>query len=644
MFNRLKLSAKITVLAAVLLVIATVLGIVAGLSMLSASKNSTYIAHEAFPSVDVSSDINTTAGNLRVNLRGYTLSSSNDYAKAVDELFVELDGSFKESRDLLKTAKNLVFLPRQLDVLEPAAKKLRIYSDSVFLCGKRQNEIKAKLIGLSPEILQDINILRTKMNVDRDAGGNGSATKDRDNMLDFISGVAQTLIAFNNVLNTHDTTGLSGIKKGVEKDMAAVDALVKSQTLSDNFKNSFKDIVGKMNEFVSGFEEFVKLQNNRDQLFLKQTEQINTFNESVSALIKSSVERACEKADKAAAELQTSVVFMFIFLATGLVLGIILCVLITGSIVKPIAEAIDGLSESSSQVTMAAGEISTTSQEMANGATQQASNLEEISSSLNEITSMTKQTADNARNADSLVKDSVQKAKAGKDAMERLHDAVIEIQSSSNETAKILKDIDEIAFQTNLLALNAAVEAARAGEAGKGFAVVAEEVRNLAQRSAESAKKTAQLIESSQSSSLRGVDLAEETAQAIGKIAEVSNKIVVIVDEITTAAQEQARGVSQVNAAIGNMDQITQSNAAGSEELAASSEELNSQSLTMNDLMGDLVAVVDGEAAKEEKLRRHNTMITQKRTARARKTALIRNLPIKQQALVSFNDDKFGNY
>jgi len=309
-------------------------------------------------------------------------------------------------------------------------------------------------------------------------------------------------------------------------------------------------------------------------------------------------------------------------------------------IVHPILKAIDGLSDSSSHVTIAADEISNTSQSMANGASEQASNLEEISSSLNEITSMTKQTADNARSADALVKDSVEKAKAGKDAMGRLHEAVIEIQNSSHETAKILKDIDEIAFQTNLLALNAAVEAARAGEAGKGFAVVAEEVRNLAQRSAESAKKTAQLIESSQASSLRGVSLAQETTDAIGKITEVSNKIAMIVDEITTAAEEQARGVSQVNTAIGSMDQITQANAKGAKELASSSQELNSQSLTMNGLMGDLVGVVDGEAAKEERLKHHNTMVKQRKTALMKKVSVIKKQPAKPQALISFDDDK----
>jgi methyl-accepting chemotaxis protein len=192
--------------------------------------------------------------------------------------------------------------------------------------------------------------------------------------------------------------------------------------------------------------------------------------------------------------------------------------------------------------------------------------------------------------------------------MDCLLEAVRDIKQSGDDTAKILKDIDEIAFQTNLLALNAAVEAARAGEAGKGFAVVAEEVRNLAQRSAAAAKKTADLINNSQKSSENGVNLAEETAQSIEKIAEASMKIEIIVDEIAKAAYEQANGVSQVNIAIGSLDQVTQSNASQSEELAASSEELSSQALSINDLVGDLVSVVAGEMARME--RERNAMIT----------------------------------
>jgi methyl-accepting chemotaxis protein len=234
--------------------------------------------------------------------------------------------------------------------------------------------------------------------------------------------------------------------------------------------------------------------------------------------------------------------------------------------------------------------------------------------------------------------------------MNRLHEAVVEIQNSSTATKKILKDIDDIAFQTNLLALNAAVEAARAGEAGKGFAVVAEEVRNLAQRSAESAKKTAELIEGSQKSSLRGVSLAQETAVAIGKITEVSGKIAVIVEEITTAAGEQAQGVAQVTSIIGEMDQVVQANASASEELAASSEELSSQSAVMNDMVGNLVGVIGGEAEKKLWDKGADKKYVNARTMQIKKISVPHNLPTKPvkadpKTLISFDDDKdFGNY
>jgi methyl-accepting chemotaxis protein len=279
---------------------------------------------------------------------------------------------------------------------------------------------------------------------------------------------------------------------------------------------------------------------------------------------------------------------------------------------------------------------------MASGASEQAATLGEISSNLSRITSMTKQTAKNAENADVLVADSVASAKDGHEATLRLQKAVGDIQSASADTAKILKDIDEIAFQTNLLALNAAVESARAGEAGKGFAVVAEEVRNLAKRSAESAKKTAALVKVSQSAALQGVEIADETAAVIDKIQKYSNKISAIVQEITTATQEQAQGVSQVNGAIVNIDQVTQENASSSEALAANSQELSSQTLVMNNLVCELVGVVDGEAAKAEKLRHHTAIILQKR----HKTAQIRsfNKQIKKPQLAFTDDKSFGTY
>ena len=142
------------------------------------------------------------------------------------------------------------------------------------------------------------------------------------------------------------------------------------------------------------------------------------------------------------------------------------------------------------------------------------------------------------------------------------------IVGSTEETQKIIKTIDEIAFQTNLLALNAAVEAARAGEAGAGFAVVAGEVRNLALRAAEAAKNTSNLIEDIVGNIRGGAALVETTEQDFKRVADNSSKAVNLVAEISGASREQSQGIEQINTAVTEMNNVTQTNAAGAEELA----------------------------------------------------------------------------
>jgi methyl-accepting chemotaxis protein len=363
------------------------------------------------------------------------------------------------------------------------------------------------------------------------------------------------------------------------------------------------------------------------------------FNANLETMLDKVVDRNLEASKETADALSTGRYIIMVLLFISLVLGIYLSVVVTKSIVRPIDLAISGLSTGSDQVTSAAQQISGSSQSLASGASEQAASLEEISSSLNQITTMTKQTADNVKIADALVKESGVKMSVGKESMTKLQNAVMEIQQSSNETAKILKDIDEIAFQTNLLALNAAVEAARAGEAGKGFAVVAEEVRNLAQRSAESAKKTAALIETSQHKSQIGVDLVDDTAKAIDDAATNSQKVGMIVSEITTAADEQARRISHVNAAVRNMDQVTQSNASASEELAASSQELGSQAISMNDLVSELVGVLKGEEARVSRGVRYHSKISTIDSSTTQRIAIISGKQRAPKALIPFNDD-----
>ncbi len=237
------------------------------------------------------------------------------------------------------------------------------------------------------------------------------------------------------------------------------------------------------------------------------------------------------------------------------------------------------------QLKAGAGQVSQASQSLSQGATEQASSVEEIASSLTEINSQSRQNAGNADEASKLSKESVGKASEGNSEIEILSQAMQEIAASSEETKKVVKVIDDIAFQINLLALNANVEAARAGKYGKGFAVVADEVRNLAVRSAEASKESAAMVEESIKSIERGAQSTDKSAKNLSEIVEGITKVSSVLDEIALASKEQAEGVEQVNEGIEQINQVTQSNTASSEETAAAAEELSSQADELNALL-----------------------------------------------------------
>ena len=297
--------------------------------------------------------------------------------------------------------------------------------------------------------------------------------------------------------------------------------------------------------------------------------------------------------------------------AVIVVLAVVVILLLVRSTVKPINKIVEDLTEATEQVASGSAEVSSSSQQLAEGSSQQAASIEETSSSLEEMSSMTRQNADNANQARSMMAEAGQLVETVDQKMIEMVKAIHEISSSSEETGKIIKTIDEIAFQTNLLALNAAVEAARAGEAGAGFAVVADEVRNLAMRAAEAANSTSDLIENTIKAVKKGNELTQSTQMSFKENMEISAKVGELVDEIAAASDEQARGIEQVNIAVTEMDKVVQQVAANAEESAGTSEEMSAQAEYMRSIVKNLVGIVSGNAKKDShKTKSASTAVT----------------------------------
>ena len=279
-------------------------------------------------------------------------------------------------------------------------------------------------------------------------------------------------------------------------------------------------------------------------------------------------------------------------LASTVILGLVLATGITRSLARALTQISAALESGAARTAAASTQLESVSQTVATGCSEQGASVAETGAALEQMSAMTRTTAENASRAKEFATQARVAAETGARTMTEMDTAMEAIATSSGEVAKIVKQIDEIAFQTNILALNAAVEAARAGEAGAGFAVVADEVRLLAQRSAAAAKETANRIEAAIENSRQGAASCTRVGRSLDEIADRIKAADQLVAEIATAAREQSQGIRQISTAMTQLDQVTQENATRADEGARAAADLSDQAEAVEGVVENLRSLI----------------------------------------------------
>ncbi len=344
-----------------------------------------------------------------------------------------------------------------------------------------------------------------------------------------------------------------------------------------------------------------------------------------------------------------------LFLAVGtfiLVFGFVVCRRIITSSTRPISLAVHGLTAVAETISSASERLSSTSLQLAGGASQQAAAIQETGSSLEEISSMTRRNAESAHDANLLMGQTKEIVVRANDTMSELTSSMQEISKASEETRKIIKTIDEIAFQTNLLALNAAVEAARAGEAGAGFAVVADEVRNLAMRAAEAARNTADLIDGTVKKIQNGSTLVKKNNDEFSGVADMVTKTSGLIGEIAASSREQAQGLEHLSRAVQEMDKVVQQNAESADENASVARDVSEKADPMKHMISELESLVNGrgtESGEEKTLSASTRPTPEQIRLRSRKQSRAEaTVPsaarVRPEAVIPFNEGGMDNF
>ena len=375
----------------------------------------------------------------------------------------------------------------------------------------------------------------------------------------------------------------------------------------DTWSSGSDRVVGLTNEMSAQLQAYAKTGQALQELFASTRGSIDALVTILEARIpemqKDMEAKVTDAEQKNVATQQSmrSSTMLFLILSILVAVMVVVPVVVTArKILRVMTTAINDLASASEQVNAASNELANASTHLAQGASEQAASMEETMSSLDELSSITKQNSDSANQASSGVRSSIDASDRGRQSMHKMLDTMNRIKESSEQTAQIVKSIDDIAFQTNILALNAAVEAARAGDAGRGFAVVAEEVRMLAHRSAEAAKASTVKVQDARQRTEEGVRVTQELNEILDMVNENVSGVSTMVQQVAMSSQEQTIGIDRIAGAARQVETLGQSTAANAEETASASEELASQSEVLGGIVRELNVFIHGKAESGE--------------------------------------------
>ncbi len=531
---------------------------------------------------------------LRMDVNEYLVSGSDSSLAAYDKEQKTLQGAFAKVEATVKD-------PARAQELKDAQKLLADY-DKAFRQIVALRIARAKEISevLDPKAAEMADSLKKMLDAARQSGDMSASFKTSSALQNLFEG----LTVVNSFQLTNDPalavkaresfTALQKVTNTLLKELKEAAEL--DASLADPAKQAALEKLAKdRSVYIEGFDHVVTNSEQRNSLISGQLDKLAPLFAKKIQTVRGAVSELQSNIGAEAQQAQQR--FEFLVMAVtivGVVLGGLGAWWIVRFVTKPLLRISNSLAGDAEQTASAAAQVTTASRSLAEGASAQAAALEESSASLEEMAGMTRRNAENADNAKALANQARLAADSGSTDMKDMQAAMHAIQSSSMEISKIIKTIDEIAFQTNILALNAAVEAARAGEAGAGFAVVADEVRALAQRSVQAARETAQKISDAAAKSEQGNRISEKVAKSLDEINSKVRRVDELVAEIAVASKEQSEGIGQVTRAVGEMDRVTQSNAATAEETSSAATELNTQTVRLKAVIAELTAMSVG--------------------------------------------------